>query len=232
VRLSGALPTGPEDPRWDTLAPVELAMAPLSWRAESIFHVSVCAVHDGENLALRLTWEDLSRDDVSGGELADAIALQFSGEAAPPLFGMGSRSHPVNIWHWKSFRFADVARFSDRVDATPHRRTGPELGPVAVLDTPVYRPVFTSEADSVVAEGYESARRFSAEGVPTSAAATWTNGAWQVVFTRSLAARTEGEVAFEQGGTVQMACAVWNGSAGDRGGSKSISTWQRLVVEP
>ena len=232
ARLSGGLPTRPEDPRWDALGEVRLTLAPLSWRPDSIFHVSVRAAHDGENLALRLTWEDSTRDDVSSAELADAIAVQFSSEEAPPLFGMGSRDHPVNIWHWKSFRFADVARLSDRAGAAPHRRGEPALGPVGVLDSPVYRPAITSEADSVVAQGFESARRFSTEGVPTRAAATWGNGVWRVVFTRSVAPRAPGEVGFEPGRTAQLACAVWNGSAGDRDGSKSISTWQRFELEP
>jgi hypothetical protein len=37
-------------------------------------------------------------------------------------------------------------------------------------------------------------------------------------------------VALKTGATVPMAFAVWNGSAGDRDGKKSVTIWQDLQI--
>jgi hypothetical protein len=40
-----------------------------------------------------------------------------------------------------------------------------------------------------------------------------------------------GEVELSPGARVPVAFAVWNGSAGDRDGKKSVTIWQELVLE-
>jgi hypothetical protein len=39
-------------------------------------------------------------------------------------------------------------------------------------------------------------------------------------------------VTLRPGTTVPVGFAVWNGSAGDRDGKKSVTIWQDLVLEP
>jgi DMSO reductase family type II enzyme heme b subunit len=51
-----------------------------------------------------------------------------------------------------------------------------------------------------------------------------------VQFTRPLAGGS-GEVRLSEGTRVPVAFAVWNGSAGDRDGKKSVTIWQELVLE-
>ena len=57
-------------------------------------------------------------------------------------------------------------------------------------------------------------------------------GGWAVVFVRALESVDGREVSFRPGTTTQLACAVWNGAAGDAGPQKSISVWQELVLAP
>ena len=60
----------------------------------------------------------------------------------------------------------------------------------------------------------------------------WHEGQWSVVFVRRCNAEVEGEVSLEPGSLRNVAVAVWDGSAGDRGAQKSISIWQALELEP
>jgi DMSO reductase family type II enzyme heme b subunit len=50
------------------------------------------------------------------------------------------------------------------------------------------------------------------------------------MFRRSLAPTGQGAVALQAGATVPVAFAVWNGSAGDRDGKKSVTIWQDLKI--
>jgi DMSO reductase family type II enzyme heme b subunit len=48
---------------------------------------------------------------------------------------------------------------------------------------------------------------------------------------RSLLGRGEKAVTLLPGTTVPVAFAVWDGSAGDRDGKKSVTIWQNLQLE-
>jgi len=236
-RVAGVVPAAPADPRWDGAEEIAVVLAPLFWQRKAVTFATIRALHDGADIAVRVTWQDATQDDRTHmAEFSDGVALQFSAALDPPLFGMGSREHPVNLWHWKSFRLADVAGWLDLLEHPPHGGDEP-LGCVGVIDAPVYLPApddpsITSESDSVVAEGFHSVPLFGVEALPTRTVPRWENGVWQVVMLRSLAPRAEGEVDLRPGATLQLACAVWNGALADHGGQKSISIWQRLIVDP
>jgi len=90
----------------------------------------------------------------------------------------------------------------------------------------------SERADRITVEGVQamsSAHRVAGEVV---ASAHWEPDAWSVTFTRPLRAHAVGEVEFQPGQTLQIACAIWNGACGDGGARKSISIWQRLVLDP
>ena len=80
--------------------------------------VNVRVLHDGNNLFLRLEWEDpTDNNDVSQPNLfADGAAVMFPFGEDAPLITMGNETAPVNQWHWQ----ADLAR--------PHNVTTAGLG--------------------------------------------------------------------------------------------------------
>jgi complex iron-sulfur molybdoenzyme family reductase subunit gamma len=55
-------------------------------------------------------------------------------------------------------------------------------------------------------------------------------GFWEVVLMRPLTVG-DGLVALTEGTVVNLAFAIWNGSAGDRNGEKNVTIWHRLAVE-
>jgi hypothetical protein len=93
-------------------------------------------------------------------------------------------------------------------------------------------PTRLSAAEDLVAQGFGSllARPLPAQDV--EARGVHRTGAYRVVFRRALAGKGERAVTLVPGRTVPVAFAIWNGSAGDRDGKKSVTIWQDLVIEP
>ena len=152
-RVAFPVPTDPGDPRWQEALEIEVHLAPLRWRSEAIFMAHLAALHDGSSIAIRLRWNDDTRESQALGDLlaADAAALQLSVHPRPPLFGMGSEEHPTNLWHWRSARIGEVAGALDLLQGGPHRAIDPQFGEVR-LDGPVYRPFEGLDAVSVRGE--------------------------------------------------------------------------------
>ena len=77
-------------------------------------------MHNGEELAIRLSWIDPTTDDraVRHEEFRDAVAIQFSLSSDPPFYmGDTSEHGGVNIWMWKADRQANIAEGYKDVDA-------------------------------------------------------------------------------------------------------------------
>jgi len=51
-----------------------------------------------------------------------------------------------------------------------------------------------------------------------------------VVFVRDLECPQRNDVTLAGGSSVSIAFAVWDGSAGDRNGQKSVTIWHRLDI--
>lgn len=114
------LPPGPRDPTWDQARPLYVALTPLWWAEDRIDGVTVQALHDGTELALRVSWLDPTPDEraVRHDEFRDAVAVQFSLSPDPPFY-MGDRDARggVNIWMWKADRQRNIATGYQDVDA-------------------------------------------------------------------------------------------------------------------
>ncbi len=225
ARADGGLPVTADDPRWDDAASIDVVMMPLATRPESVTDAQIAAFHDGARLAVRLSWNDATRDDSAiAGKWPDGCALQLSGLADPPLFGMGTHERPHDIWYWSAFRFRDVAGGLDLV-----------IGPDGrVIEVPLAGKPAPGEtapahgADVVRSEGMGEGA--VAEGA-MRAEPQWRDGRWSVVLVRELVRDGE-SVGLAPGGAARVSFAIWNGSNGDRRGRKSISVWHELRLEP
>jgi len=114
------LPAGPMDEAWSQARPLYVAMSPLWWTEERTEGVVVQAVHDGTELAIRLSWLDPTLDDsaVRHDEFRDAVGIQFSMSSDPPFYMGDATEHGgVNIWMWKADRQTNIAQGYRDVDA-------------------------------------------------------------------------------------------------------------------
>lgn len=219
-RLEGDLPTGPEDPAWEQ---TEAAWFPLAGQviepprqfAPTVDGVWVEGLHDGEEIALRLSWGDPSRSpdpawdewqgrlaealfadevEIPTGPLPDAFAVQLPFEipegSERPYFLMGGARDPVYLWRWDS-----------REGVSEARATG--LGSLEPI-----------------------------EGAGLEGTASFDRGRWRLALRRSLTAE-EGTaaLAFREGVPIPVAFFAWDGSSGETGARGSISTWYYLLLE-
>jgi len=232
------LPTEPDDPAWAGAGEVDIVLSPLRWSDRAILGAELAAFHDGRRIAVRLRWNDPSVEQDLFTDLThpDACALQLSVAESPPLFGMGTRAHPTNLWHWKALQISQVAGLLDSTTRPPHAVGEPFRGS-SLPDAPVYHrevslPPAASGAVSLRAEGVDAPALPTTSRPVVGAVPRWFDGTWEVVFTRDLASARVGEVQLAPGRTAQVAVAVWNGAAGDARGQKSISIWHALELEP
>jgi len=138
ARINGPLPGDPLASAWDKARPLYVGLTPLWWTEERIEGLLVSALHNGEELAIRLSWIDPTVNDraVRHEEFRDAVALQFSLTTDPPFYmGDPSQHGGVNIWMWKADRQRDLADgYHDVDDAYPDRAVDqyPEQAATAV----------------------------------------------------------------------------------------------------
>ncbi|MBI2532144.1 MAG: c-type cytochrome [Deltaproteobacteria bacterium] len=250
------LPTHPDSGIWRLATPVNLHLMPLWWRAERPEEVTVRAVHNGKELAVRLAWGDDSHDHTAmrPQDFRDAVAMQFSLTKDPPFFAMGEIENPVNIWMWKSEVQADIELpFHDLevvypnlgIDSYPNLTRSPLEQPTRhalTLESDkrfitgwgagniVSDPERKSPAEDLLAQGFGTLQARPRVDQKVDARGVYGSGSYRVMFRRSLAATGQGAVALQPGATVPVGFAVWNGSAGDRDGKKSVTIWQELKI--
>jgi len=87
-----------------------------------------------------------------------------------------------------------------------------------------------SPAEDLAARGIGTLRARPRIDQNVDARGIYGHGSYEVMFRRPLAPNGQGSVALRPGTTVPVAFAVWNGSAGDRDGKKSVTIWQELRI--
>jgi DMSO reductase family type II enzyme heme b subunit len=222
ARVEGELPAAPDDSGW---ADVERFYIPLvgqiieesRWFAPTVDGVWVQALHNDEELALRLVWHDPSEspdrswlewqdlvaramyppdDSVGVTPLPDRFAVQYPTSIPRgrerPYFLMGDRRRPVYLWQWAS------------------------------------QPAGAVEQS---ASGLGSARAIAGEGSLESQA-VWDAGEWRLVLRRAFASPdTSAILQFEVGESIPIAFFAWDGSNGESGSRMSVSTWYSIFLE-
>lgn len=218
----GEVPSSVGDERWEEVEPFyvplvgQIIISPR-WFDPAVSGVWIQAMHDGEDLALRLSWNDRSRspdpawglwqervlevmepregDPVEPGERPDRFAVQFPPTIPTgmdrPYFLMGDARNPVYLWQWRS----------DQMGA--QRATARGMREIAPLDD-----------DVLVADS------------------RWEAGQWQLLLRRSL--RTEdgaGVLQFEPGVSIPVAFFAWDGDNSEEGTRGSISSWFFIHLE-
>jgi mono/diheme cytochrome c family protein len=250
------LPPSPDSGVWRNAPAVNLHMMPLWWRTDRPEEITVRAVHDGRSVALLLKWEDGSRDEtaIRPQDFRDAAAIEFASTPDPPFFAMGQPGQPVDIWMWKSERQADLEPvFQDLekiypnigIDSYPNLLKSPIEQPMRNALTLQSDPRFVtawgagnivadptrhSAAEHLTSQGFGTLRAHPLQDQAVEATGVYATGSYQVQFTRAFAG-SNNAIQLAPGDRVPVAFAVWNGSAGDRDGKKSVTIWQELLLE-
>jgi mono/diheme cytochrome c family protein len=216
------LPSSVDDEAWED---VESAYLPLvgqiivmpRWFDPRVDGVWVQAAHDGESVAVRVTWSDPNSspdplwadwksqvislmqpkegDPQDEGPTPDQLMVEFPMEMPEgmerPYFLRGDNRRPVYLWQWQS----------DRDGAQEGEARG-----------------FGTEA-------------FQSGGEDLTVDASHADGEWQVMFTRPLVTDDDGDLDFVTGEAIPMALFAWDGDNGESGTRGSVSSWYFLFLE-
>ena len=218
-RVEDELPGGPGDESWSEH---ERYWFPLSGQVVErprqfepmVDGVWVQGAHDGEELVLRVSWNDPSRSPdpawmewqrkiaehlyadgtpIPTDSLSDRLAVQFPTVVPEgrerPYFLMGSSQRPVYLWRWDS-----------REGHGEAVATG--LGTASALD-----------------------------GGRLGGSEAWEAGRWSVTFRRPLSAAGDQRMAFPTGVALPVAFFAWDGNNGEDAARGSVSSWYFLILE-
>ena len=122
MRAKETLPEAIGDAQWDAVTSTPIVVSPLWWRDYGDPDLRVQAVHDGQTLAIRLSWRDETRNTqaIRPQDFTDMAALQlFKGEHEPFL-GMGAADGSVDVWLWNGAAQADQEQYADVDTAYPN----------------------------------------------------------------------------------------------------------------
>jgi mono/diheme cytochrome c family protein len=238
------LNTDPYSPLWDKVATTSLVMRPLSARRGAVEFINVASVNNGEQLAVRLQWQDPTHDafsELHSDVFRDGAAVQFALGAVTlhthghnePFFGMGNRNKPVNIWHWK----AGLEEAIEAEDDLEYAGGGVDM------DALIYGDIIAEAFSRVNTTGENPVEELNAEGFGTitpqpfenqnvDGAGEWKDGVWTVVFLRDMPKTGKWDVDFAKRiDPALMAFAIWDGAKDDRNGRKVITVWQRFKIQ-
>jgi mono/diheme cytochrome c family protein len=252
-RLSGSLTGDVPEEEWRRCQDVAVVVSPLWWRNFDSPDLHVRALHDGESLALCLTWKDTTRNDqpVRPQDFEDMAAVQLFQGSPEPFLGMGAADKPVDCWLWRASWGAGPGQVADvdtlypnmSVDLYPFEKAGPG----SRQHTPENQPDEFLTARAAGNQLADASRDFTggnlqARGFGTltmrprvsqvvSARGTWKDGAWTVVLRRPMKVDPQAGLPLAPGQKLSIAFAIWDGAAGDRNGQKLISVWHDLQLE-
>ncbi len=230
---------------WDNAIPSYLSLLPLWWRKDLTKGVYAQAIHNNGKIAVRMIWEDATRNDnvLDHTAFSDGAAVQFSSSNDPPFFAMGYEQDPVNIWNWKAWREPDaLAKYQTVKDVQPNMPDDqyPSAGYIGARalfatasdvgnPTALIKPA--SSIEDLNAGGFGTLTNQGDGSQNVAGYGKWADGFWEVLFVRDIKSEFNGDIAFEPGSKISAAFALWDGEYQDRNGQKSVTIWHNFVIE-
>lgn len=229
---------------WQAAETVPIVISPIWWRDHDDPDLKVSAVHDGQTLAVRLSWHDPSRNDsvARPEDFEDMAAIQLFKGNPEPFLGMGAEAAKIDLWQWRAAWRRPVASADSQLDDYPFDtavygellkgkdKAGPDFLTARAAGNPLTNPDRTHGASSLAAQGFGSTTFRPRESQKVSADATWKDSRWTVVLRRPLAVAADDGTSLAAGERCSIAFAVWDGAARDRNGQKLISIWHDLRI--
>jgi len=251
-RAPAELPADVPDDAWQNAESVPIVVTPLWWRNYAEPALRVAALHDGKSLAIRLIWQDATKNDhaVRPQDFEDMAAVQLYKGSPEPFLGMGGADRALDVWLWRAGWAAKPGEAADvdnvypnmAVDSYPFEKGGDGPRPHAAdqqdkdfltahaAGNQLADPSHPLTAGSLEAKGFGTLTMRPRASQAVTASSSWQDGRWTVVLRRPLDVGAGG-VGLAPGDRVSVAFALWDGEARDRNGQKLVSIWQDLQLE-
>jgi DMSO reductase family type II enzyme heme b subunit len=215
-KVEDSLPTSADDPRWAEVTPSTFYLLPQLIGEERFFTpsndtITARAIYDSERIAFLVSWDDRTKS-VPGDEAAEKISDPNLASDAVSI------QLPVSI---------------PEGTEKPYFAMGDSAHPVNLYQ---WKSGTVDTAESVsmsTGRGFGEITQNDAGTAGVTASGVYSNGTWQVLFTRPLASALPGEeIGIEEGKFIPLAFAAWDGSNSEVGSKHTITTWYWLLLKP
>lgn len=235
-RISGEIPLDPDAPAWKTASPHFFPLAGQIIQSKKSYYptvdaVTVKALHNGDELALHLSWDDPTFDP----KLKKLTKVEES--PPPPL--------PSDMPQETSPTPSEDKSDDDEVELLPDAiaiqfPVDPGAPKPYFLNGDAERPVNLWKWNSRPMEALESNARGmdkvlaqSKESQNLTAKAVYRYGSYHLVVKRKMTTTDKQiDIHFKPGQHAPIAFNIWDGSAKETDSQKAISSWFEMILEP
>ncbi|MBI3585142.1 MAG: c-type cytochrome [Nitrospinae bacterium] len=247
--IEGDIPTDPNDKRWNETDNIDVrltgqVLVKPRWQNFSIDMVTVRSFYNDKEIGFQLTWDDPFKDIVHEG----SENMHQTYTDAPTQNGIIKTYVEIYSPDYKPNNFKDATalklrdaialqfptKFEEGTEK-PHFLNGSSGKPVNLWywradyneDTSKGKPVI--ELTSTDFKNSFSTHPDNSQMVDGKA--VFKDGQWKLVMKRSLNTDDKGDIQFIKGKFIPMAINAWDGSNGESGMSKSVSSWHYVILE-
>ena len=178
----------------------------------SVEYVNAQAIYNTQGIALKVTWDD--RSNSTGSSMTDDYADRDGKVYRDP-------DHP------DQFALQFPAK-KDKDGARPYFLLGDKK---RAVNTWWWRGD-TNEVTEVNVKGFGSVQAQSERGQQIKSAVSYKDGRYTMFITRPLTTSDTNDVQLEEGGWTPIGFNAWDGSKGEIGQRRAVSTWFWLFLEP
>ncbi|MFQ5449620.1 MAG: c-type cytochrome [Nitrospinaceae bacterium] len=233
--VEGDVPSSPEDPAWKTVDPYFFPLGGQIIQPENSYfpavdNLEVKAVHNGEEIAFYLYWDDPSDDPI----LSTLTTVEESpAPPLPPEFQVAEEEEDEEPETPEAQKFPDSIALQFPVTRDPDGKrpyflNGDPEHPVNLWKWNSY-PLQALEMNATGLKAWDLQPKETQE---LSSKVIYRFGRYHLVIKRKLHTRNkEKDIQFEPGQTIPIAFNVWDGSQGETGTKKAISSWFEMILE-
>jgi DMSO reductase family type II enzyme heme b subunit len=243
------IPLNPADPLWDQAVALDV---PLSGQVHvaprnenpSVDLVTVRSLFNDKEVGFLMEWDDRTKDvkndEVPLPTTASTEAAKTEGEAKLPYPTYPVLYPPSKDNKFVPYNFRDAALIQFPVKLTgssekPHFFLGDGSHPVNLWYWMADKNE-DSQANPVEdqnANGYKSpAKNQPPDSQDVTGRGQFSNGRWRLVMKRALTTKdATNDIQLERGKLIPIAFHVWDGSNGETGLQRSISSWTFFLLE-
>ena len=235
VKTTGALPLNPEDAAWANAPAFNVPLIGQIIQAEKAFYptiddVKIQALHNGEELAIKLTWDDPTFDPI----LKTVTAVQESPvPPLPPQFQMEPEESEQVPEEPKPQKYPDAIALQFPAAASadgspPYFLNGDESHPVNLWQWRSH----PNRVSELTAQGMARITKHPESSQQVQSKVIFRYGQYQLVMKRTLSTPDpDHDTQFEEGKAIPFAINAWDGNMQETGTRKSISSWFQLTLE-
>ncbi len=233
-KIDGQLPDNPNDPVWKTVDSNFYPLGGQIIQSEKVIYpiidnIVVKALHNGKDIAFYLHWDDPTVDPI----LKKSTTVEESPPPPLPAYLQTDEPEEQLAEELKPQEFPDsiAIQFPTSVgddNERPYFLNGDSEHPVNLWKWSSH----PMKAVEMIATGIEKIDLQNEISQNLTSKASFKYGRYFLVMQRQLTTSdTEIDIQLQPGKTIPIAFNIWNGSAGETGSKKVISSWFDMILE-